>query len=50
LAPALVLFAARRHQESLNNPRNTPAEYLDALEKEGLTEIVAILREYVVGD
>jgi predicted nucleic acid-binding protein len=50
LAPGLVLTAARRHRESLKNPPKTPEEYLDMLEKEGLTETVAILREYMTGE
>lgn len=50
LAPGVALSAARHHQESLKNPPKTQAEYLDMLEKEGLTETVAILREYTIGE
>jgi hypothetical protein len=49
LAPGLVTDAARRHRESLKNPAKTPEQYLEMLEAEGLTETVAILREYMSG-
>jgi predicted nucleic acid-binding protein len=49
LTPGAVLTAVRRHRESLKNPPKTPEEYLGMLEKEGLTETVAILREYMTG-
>jgi predicted nucleic acid-binding protein len=49
LAPGLVVDAARRHRESLKNPAKTTKEYLEMLEAEGLTETVAILREYMIG-
>lgn len=49
LAPGVAIMAARRHQESLKNPPKTPTEYLEMLEKEGLSETVAILREYLIG-
>jgi hypothetical protein len=47
LAPGLVVEAAQRHRESLRNPAKTVEEYLEMLEKEGLTATVAILREYM---
>lgn len=47
LAPGLVIEAARRHRESLRSPAKTVEEYLEMLEKEGLTETVAILGEYM---
>lgn len=49
LAPGLVIDAARRHRESLKNPAKTAEQYLEMLEAEGLTETVAILREYMSG-
>ena len=47
LAPGLVIEAAQRHRESLTNPAKTVEEYLEMLEKEGLTETVATLRDYM---
>jgi hypothetical protein len=47
LAPGLVIEAVQRHRENLRNPAKTAQEYMDMLEKEGLTETVAILREYM---
>ncbi|MCL4853177.1 MAG: PIN domain-containing protein [Bryobacteraceae bacterium] len=49
LAPGLVIDAAQRHRESLKNPTKTTEQYLEMLEAEGLTEAVAILREYMIG-
>jgi hypothetical protein len=49
LAPGLVVDAARLHRESLKNPAKTAEEYLEMLEAEGLTETVAILRDYLIG-
>jgi hypothetical protein len=49
LAPALVIDAVQRHRESLQKPAKTREQYLEMLEAEGLTETVAILREYIVG-
>jgi hypothetical protein len=50
LAPGLVIEAAQRHRESLRNPAKTVQEYLEMLEKEGLTETVAVLREYMTAE
>lgn len=50
LAPGFVIEAVRRHRESLKSPAKTVEEYLEMLEKEGLTETVAILREYMTGE
>jgi len=47
LAPSLVVAAARDHRESLRNPPKTIGQYLDALEAQGLTHTVPILREYM---
>lgn len=49
LAPELVTDAARCHRASLKNPAKTTKEYLQMIEAEGLTETVAILREYMIG-
>jgi hypothetical protein len=48
LSPGPVIEAARRHRESLKNPPKTVEEYFEMLEREGLTETVAILRDYIV--
>jgi hypothetical protein len=45
-----VLAAARRHRESLTRPRKTVVEYLEMLQREGLTETVAGLGTYMVAD
>lgn len=47
LSPGAVLSAARAHRGSLRNPPKTELEYLDALQNQGLTETVAVLREYI---
>jgi hypothetical protein len=44
LAPGLVIEAVQRHRESLRNPPKTVEEYLEMIEKEGLTETATILR------
>ena len=46
LAPCLVAAAARDHRESLKNPPRTTEEYLRALELQGLTQTVTVLRGY----
>ena len=50
LAPGVFMRAAQRHRESLKNPAKTAEEYLDMLEKEGLTETVSLLREYMLAE
>jgi predicted nucleic acid-binding protein len=40
-----VVAAAREHRASLKNPPKTVTEYLDTLERQGLTQTVAQLRE-----
>ena len=47
LSPGTVLSAARAHRESLRNPPKTESEYLDTLERQGLTQTVSVLREYI---
>jgi hypothetical protein len=47
LSPATVVAAARDHQDSLRNPPKTTDEYLKALEAQGLTETVSVLRRYL---
>jgi hypothetical protein len=47
LSPGTVLSAARAHRESLKNPPKTESEYLDTLERQGLTQTVSVLREYM---
>ena len=46
LAPNIVCAAARRHRESLRRPPMNVAEYLEALERQGLVQTVAVLRQY----
>ena len=45
LAPGTVIGAAREHQQSMKNPPKTIPEYLDMLERQGLTQTVSVLRE-----
>jgi predicted nucleic acid-binding protein len=47
LAPGAVVAAAQNHRQSLKNPTKTVAEYLETLERQGLTQTVSVLREYV---
>jgi predicted nucleic acid-binding protein len=47
LAPGPVLAAAQAHRQSLKNPPKTVAEYLGTLERQGLTQTVSVLREYM---
>ena len=44
--PHHVLQTVRDHRLSLKNPPKTPAEYLSALEKQGMPKTVAFLREH----
>ena len=48
LAPGAVVAAAQNHRQSLKNPPKTVAEYLETLERQGLTQTVSVLREYMV--
>jgi hypothetical protein len=41
-----VLQAARDHRSSLKNPPKTVEEYLSTLEKHGLPQTIAFLREH----
>ena len=47
LAPGTVVSAAQNHRLSLKNPPKTGAEYLATLERQGLTQTVSVLREYM---
>lgn len=47
LAPGAVAAAAQNHRQSLKNPPKTVEEYLDTLERQGLTQTVSVLREYM---
>ena len=48
LDPSIVLTAAQRHWQSYKNPPQTAAEYLRALEQQGLTKTASILREHML--
>lgn len=48
LHPAGVLEAAASHRRSLKSPPKTADEYLDTLLAQGLTQTVAILRQWTV--
>ncbi len=45
LAPGSVVAAAENHRQSLKNPPKTVSEYLETLERQGLTQTVSVLRE-----
>ena len=47
LEPGAVVAAAQAHRQSLKNPPKTVEEYLDALERQGLTQITSALREFL---
>lgn len=47
LAPGAVVAAAETHRRSLKNPSKTVTEYLDSLERQGLTQTVSVLREHM---
>jgi hypothetical protein len=47
LATGAVVAAAQNHRQSLKNPAKTAAEYLETLERQGLTQTVSVLRDYV---
>lgn len=46
LSPGAVVGAAQEHRASLANPPKSVDEYLDTLERQGLTQTVAELRGY----
>jgi predicted nucleic acid-binding protein len=46
LAPNIVCAAAKRHRESLKKPPKNVADYLESLERQGLTQTVSVLKEY----
>ena len=48
LHPAAVLEAAASHRRSLKNPPKTADEYLDTLLAQGLTQSVAVMRQWTV--
>lgn len=47
LAPGAVVAAAENYRQSLKNPPKTVSEYLETLERQGLTQTVSVLREYM---
>ena len=47
LALDAVVTAAQNHRQSLKNPTKTVAVYLETLERQGLTQTVSVLREYM---
>ncbi|MGD9922415.1 MAG: PIN domain-containing protein [Pseudorhodoplanes sp.] len=46
LAAHVVCAAAKRHRESLKRPPKSVADYLEALERQGLTQTVSVLNRY----
>ena len=48
LHTAGVLEAAANHRRSLKNPPKTAEEYLDTLLAQGLTQTVAVMRQWIV--
>lgn len=47
LAPGAVVAAAQNHRDSLKNLPKTVAEYLETLERQGLTQTASVLREHM---
>jgi predicted nucleic acid-binding protein len=47
LAPGVVAAAAQTHRLSMKNPPKSVPEYLETLERQGLTQTVSVLREYM---
>lgn len=47
LSPGSAVAAAKEHRHSLKNPPFTSQEYLSLLERQELTQTVAILRKYI---
>jgi predicted nucleic acid-binding protein len=47
LLPEAVIDAAHRHQQSLKNPPITLNEYFSMLDREGLSQTVALLRKHL---
>jgi hypothetical protein len=50
LAPGLVMEAAENHRMSLKNPPKSITEYLDSLDRQGLTQTVGELRRHLAGE
>lgn len=46
LAPGAVVAAAQNHRQSLKNPPKTVTEYLETVERQGLTQTASVLRKY----
>ncbi|MEZ4863532.1 MAG: hypothetical protein R3C14_19590 [Caldilineaceae bacterium] len=44
--PGAVVAAAHQHRANLKNPSRSVADYLATLERQGLTQTVAILRTF----
>jgi hypothetical protein len=47
LAPGIVMAAAAAHRQSRRKPPKSVIEYLDTLERQGLTQTASVLREYM---
>ena len=47
LSPGLVVKAAQDHRQSLRNPPRDVEAYLTTLERQGLTQTVSMLRDYM---
>ena len=49
LAPEAIMSAAESHRQSLKNPPRSVNEYLDTLERQGLTQTASALRKNGMG-
>ena len=47
LAPGAIVASAQINRLSLKNPPKSATEYLATLERQGLTQTVSVLREYM---
>ena len=48
LAPGPIVAAAETHRQSLKNPSKTTTEYLETLERQGLSQTASTLGEYIL--
>ena len=46
-SPPDIILTAQNHRNSLKNPPKTAEDYLQTLEKQGLTKTVGVLKDYI---
>lgn len=50
LSPELVIRAARDHRNNLKDPAKSPQQYIETLERQGMTLTGSLLREFILDD